>query len=326
QVLAAYPRSGGALVLAVEAEIARGGAAAGLAQYERWLGQRTLEEPAVLRQVAKATLREQAVQQQDATARAEALRALEADGDRHPVEPDQAAQKPGPSATRASAATGDERAVKALIGQLNKGVSDVRTIDALGESGSTLAIAPLVERLKEPRSEVRGAAADALGKLGDSSMAARLKPLLSDRNGYVRVKAAGALFRLGDFSGMQMLQELMADPSPELRLAAAEAMASKPDGAWTALVRELTTVSNPEIQARAARLLAPHDPESSRKVLETLAAHENPAIRDLASNGLGDVATTDLTTLRGLIKSRSRLTRVRASTRVLEVTRQQAGR
>ncbi|MGH9308622.1 MAG: hypothetical protein ACRD1U_04565, partial [Vicinamibacterales bacterium] len=82
EVLAAHPRSAGAVALAVEAELARGGAAAGLTFYERWLGQRSLEEPLLVRRVARTLLYEEAAQQQDPTARAEAIRALTEDGER----------------------------------------------------------------------------------------------------------------------------------------------------------------------------------------------------------------------------------------------------
>jgi HEAT repeat protein len=320
-VLAGNPRSGAALILAVEVEIARAGPLAGLDQYERWLGRRTMEEPAVLRRLARATLREVAAQQQDPTARIEALRGLTDEGEAGAAgELAQAASKGGSAETRALASLGDERAVKVLIAELNTRPDRVTTIDALGASGSHLAVAPLVERLEDPRPEVRGAAVAALGKLGDPKLVPRITPMLSDGNAYVRVKAAGALFRLHDYTGLPMLQELMLDPSPASRLAAAEATASSPDASWIALVRELTGAPEPEIRAAAGRLIAPYDPELSLRVLESLAADQNPAIREMASRGLGEVVTSDLTTLRRLMRTTDRLTRVRAAVRVLALT------
>src|SRR5687767_14857096 len=56
EILAVYPRSAAALSLAVEANIARAGAHAGLAQYELWLGSRALEEPSIVRRIAVALL------------------------------------------------------------------------------------------------------------------------------------------------------------------------------------------------------------------------------------------------------------------------------
>src|SRR5262245_23191948 len=76
EVLAAYPRSAAALALAIEAETSRAGSQAGLSQYERWLGARTLEEPSILRRIATALLREAAKDPQQLDTRIEALRAL----------------------------------------------------------------------------------------------------------------------------------------------------------------------------------------------------------------------------------------------------------
>jgi HEAT repeat protein len=322
QVLKSSPRSVGALLLAVETDIVSEGASAALTQYDRWLGERTMEEPGVLRRIAYGTLRGEARQTEDAPARVEALRSLAADGDEQAAaELSRAQGAAGVADSWASAAKGDPRAATALIAQLNNGIVDVRAIDALGESGSKAAIAPLTAQLKDMRPHIRAAAASALGKLGDTSVVAALKPMLNDPTAAVRVNAAGALYRLGDSTGVPLLQQLMAEQSPQVRLAVAEVMASRPDGTWMALLKDLIADQNPEIQARAARLLAPHDPDSARKILDPLARHENPAIRDLAAQGLGDVVTSDLTSLRGLLRNPSRLTRVRAAARILDVTR-----
>src|SRR5688500_17703349 len=58
QVLARIPRSVPGLSLLIEADIARGGASTALASYEAWLGNRTLEEPGILRRIARAMLQE----------------------------------------------------------------------------------------------------------------------------------------------------------------------------------------------------------------------------------------------------------------------------
>ncbi len=323
QVLAAYPRSGAALQLALEAQLARNGAPAALDQYERWLGARTIEEPAALRRVANAMLREAATLKSDPAARIEALRALADDGDaRAARDLAQVASKGQGAGARAVGATGDEGAVDALLVELKAGPGNpTRTIDALGASGSSRAIAPLVERLRDPRQEVRGAAVDALGKLGDAETAALVAPLLSDASLHVRVKAAGALLRLGDFSGLPILQELMASPSAAMRLDAAEALASRPDSAWLGLVTELARDPDPEIRAAAGRLMAPHDPEMARGVLGSLMSDENPAIRELASRGMGEALSDDLATLRRVMRNGHSLSRVRAAARVLVLTR-----
>lgn len=321
RVLDKEPRSVAGMVLAIEADIANHGAAAGLAQYEHWLGARTLEEPGALRRIARAVLVEGATQKADQGARIEALRALAADGDPQAAREVTDLIAHGAIPTRSRAALGDERAVAALVAQLNQGAGQVQTIDALGQSGSALAIPSLVARLQDPRQEIRAAALDALARLGDADVVPQLTPLLSDSNLRVRVSAAGALLQLGDFSGVQMLQGLMTDPSPSARLLAAQALASHPDGSWIAVVRELAMGDDPEIRAGAARLLGPHDPEVARAVLNALATDDNPALRELAALDLGEVATSDLTALRGLMKSDAPLTRVKAAAQLLAVTR-----
>jgi hypothetical protein len=322
RVLATSPRNGAALILAVEAEVARAGAAAALNQYEQWLGTRPLDEPAVVRRIAYAMLREEAAQQQEPAVRREALKVLAEEGDTSAAKT--LAQPPSRGTagdTPGSAPAGEAEPVDALITDLDRRGSEVRAIEALGASENTRAVDPLLQKLKDERIEVRGAAAEALGKIGQRDAVANLKPLLSDRNIYVRVKAAGALLRLDDDSGLPILQAMMLDPSADTRLAAADAMASRIDAAWLAAVRQLTEEPEPAVRAAAARLLAPHEPEIARTVLQSLASDENAAVRELAAQGLGEVMAQDLPTLRGLLRSPSRLTRVRAAQRVLALTR-----
>ena len=80
-LLAKHPRSAAALAFAVDATIARSGAAAALGQDETWLGSRLLDEPLAVRRIAHAMLWEEASQRQDVMARVEALNALASDGD-----------------------------------------------------------------------------------------------------------------------------------------------------------------------------------------------------------------------------------------------------
>lgn len=323
RILAITPRSVPALTLLVEAEAGRAGAHAALTQYDNWLGQRTHEEPGVLRRIAVVLLKEEAAQRQDSRARAEALRALANEGDQAAISELAAAVTSGQVVEiRTLAALGDETAVNALLASLDKpGGDHVLTLDALGESRSTRAIAPLVARLDDPRMEVRGAAAQALGKIGSSDVIGRLRPLLSDKSGYVRVKAAGALYRLNDHAGLQVLQETLTDPDPSMRLAAAEAMAGVPDVLWTSTVRELTTSANPEIRVAAAGLLAREDPQAATQVLQEAAASDNPAIREMAARATAETVTDDIPTLRRVMRNPERFTRVRAAARLLALTR-----
>ncbi len=325
KALAASPRSIAAIVLAVEVDITMAGSQAALKRYEQWLGARALDEPGVLRRIAQALLREAAAQTQDANARVVALRALAEDEDvAAAAELMNAAGTTGGAERRTLAAMGNERAVAALIDDLNRGtVNAVSALGALADSGSKSAIAAAQARLTDRQPEIRGAAVEALGKLGsrNDQVVALIKPLLKDQTSYVRVKAAGALYSLNDMSGLQILQDLAAAEQSASRLIALQAMASRPDPQWLENVRRLTSAAEPEVRIQAARLLAPHDPEGARQVLEKAGTDGNPAIRELASDAAADLPLTSFVTLRSLMKSGERVVSVRAAGRVLVLTR-----
>ena len=324
ELLRKTPRSANALALAVDAAIVLQGSTAGLDQYERWLGSRTLEEPGILRRISSAALHEAA---RSPATRLLALRGLAGAGDESAADEIAAvARQGGAVELRMMAEWGDQGAAKALVAQLGRVDADpVRTISSIGESGYAPAIGPVAAWLGDQRPEVRGAAADALGKLGGQSLeaAALLKPLLSDGSSHVRTRAAAALYRLGDPAGTPWLQELAASEVPAGRLVAAEAMSSRPDAAWTALVTELaTTGSDPEIRLGAARLLAPHNPELASSVARGLSGDANLAIRELAASVLSEAVSGEgLTVLRGQLRAASDVTRVQAAARILGVTR-----
>ena len=62
---------------------------------------------------------------------------------------------------------GNDKAISALVVDLKNGTGNAMTIiEALAQSGSKSAIAPLTERLQHPSPEIRGAAVEGLGKLG----------------------------------------------------------------------------------------------------------------------------------------------------------------
>lgn len=322
-LLSASPRSAPAMTLGLEASVATGGSAAAMTFYERWLGQRRVEEPAALRRIAIAALREVAADEKN-VARPVALQALARDGDaqaRHALEALRGTA--GDVSTRALAAAGDPAAVKDLTSSLQGagGAEGVLALEALGTSGSSDAVAAIADQLRDERSEIRGAAAEALGRLGATGQVGALRELLNDRNTYVRLKAAGALTRLGDESGAIAAREFMTHESAGVRLAAAEAMAAQPTEEWRGLVRSLLSAPEVEVQIGAARLIGPYDPDAAFTVLEGLASSENPVVRELAARATGDIETTDMTVLRRLLKNAYPLGKVRAAARVLAITR-----
>ena len=324
RVLATNPRSVAAFVLGVEAELARGAPGAALSRYERWIGARLLEEPSVVRRIASGVLRDLTGAKQPAGVRLEALRALAEDGDGAAAAAlTQGVKASGVAEARVLAATGNERAVTVLIADLKQsGGRSMTSIEALGASGSKLAVAPLSEYLQHGYPEIRGAAVEGLGKLGAKhNVTGRIKPLLSDPISFVRVKAAAALFALGDVSGLGILQELASQEAAVSRLMAAQAMASQPGPEWQEQVRRLTAASEPQVRVGAARLLVPHQPELARSILEHAMNDPNPAIRDMASESFVDVVPADLRVLRHLLKSPNSHARARAASRILALLR-----
>lgn len=308
------------MMLAVEIDIARGGALAGLDAYERWLGSRTVDAPYVLRRVARAHLNWTA--QQPAGPRLEALKALVADGDENAAaELMKGAAAGGPTQARALATMGDPRGVEMLIGQLQvPGGSKASVIEALGESRSRLAVPPLIGLLSDKREDHRAAAATALGRLGVTDAIPHLKPLLNDAVFPVRMAAAAALYRLDDYSGAELLDQLLASEHSMVRLNAAEAMAARPSAAWMSVVRALADDPDTSVQLGAARLLAPYDPQLASAILQRLRGAENPAVREEAGRAFVEQLAADFASLRRYLRTDA-ITAVRAAARILELTR-----
>jgi HEAT repeat protein len=311
-----------ALNLAVEVEIARGGLTAGLDTYERWLGAKKIEAAYVLRRVATACLQVLVRQRDAGTARIDALKALVADGDPTAVASmAQAGENAGPLETRMMAALGDEHAVRTLISQLPAQRDLGATIKALAESGSRLAIPPLLEILAKGKDDDRAAAADGLARLGAHDAVPQIKPLLDHANFTIKMTAAAALYRLGDDSGAGLLDQLLASEHGGVRLGAAEALSVRPGGAWLDVARALTSDRDEAIQLGAARLVAPYDRELADQVLRRLGQSQNPAVREEAGRLFADRVANDFVTLRSLLRSPDGGTRARAAGRILELTR-----
>lgn len=321
KALASAPRSAAAVSLAVEVDIARSGAAAGLATYENWLGSKRVDAAHVLRRVASAFLHEAVRQENGGLARVEALEALVADGDPQARASLAAAGPTGVLEARLLASIGDETAVRTLVAQLQSFPNKHATMEALVESGSPLAVAPLVEMLSDPRDEHRAAAADALGRLGARDAIEHLKPLLKASSFPVRISAASALYRLGDDSGAPMLEQLLLSEHAAVRMSAAEALSVRPGGNWQSVARALANDPDQTVQLQAARVLAPYDRDLAQQVLDRLGRSENPAVREEAARIVTERLASDFATLRRLLRSPDQVTVSRAAARILELTR-----
>lgn len=320
--MAADPRSAAALVLAVDADLARGGSALALDTYDRWMGAKRVDEAHVLRRIARAVLVEASGNKANFAARLEALKALAADGDAAAAaELQHAAYSGSFGEARALAAIGNDKAVNILIAQLATARDKTPIIDALGDSGNKIAVPSLLNLLSDPNELNRAAAADALGRLGAMEATARLRPMLGDPFPVVRLKAAGALYRLGDSGGLAVLSEMAQSEHGAIRVSAAREMASQPDSSWQAMVRSLTSDPDPVVRLDAAKLIAPYDPDLARRVIDELIRGDNLAIQQAASAALVTELAGDFATLRRLFRVSDPLTRVRASARVVELTR-----
>jgi HEAT repeat protein len=328
RVLGQFPTSAAALVLLVDADIARAGAETGLGAYESWLGARRLEDAYVLRRIARAMLREASLGK-DAAARVQSLRALAADGDAEAIgRLNDAAAQGRLTETLELAKLGQDRAVRELIKQLNSPLTNRgAVIGALAQSRSPLAVAPLVKLLSDPNEDTQALAADALGRLGAREAAASLRPLLADEKKpfHVRFAAAGALHRLGDPTGTIHLRNLLdggVTPHARVRIQAAEGLAAVPgDASYLPAVRSLASDADPVVRIIAARILAPYDQPLAKSLLEAAALDQNPSVREMASQALAGQVAGDFATLRKLLRSSDTAARLAAATRILELTR-----
>lgn len=320
--MAEQPRSPGPAALAVEVDLVKPASLAGLSTYERWLAGRKIEDPYILRRIAFEHLR-WVTQQPSHPARLEATKALMADGDQHAAAALlKGAAGGGQMEARTLASLGDPQGVEIIIGQLQtNGPGQMGAINALADSGSKLAIAPLVRLLGDIREDTRAAAVDALGRLGAAQAIPQIKPLLKDPVFPVRMSAAAALYRLEDLSGIELLDELMASPHSAIRLGAAEATAIRPTASWHTVVRALTSDPDASVQLGAARLIAPYDPQLAASVLERLSGSDNPAIREEAARVFVQQLAGDFPELRRYLRSPDATTAVRAAARIVELTR-----
>ncbi len=320
-LLARFPRSAAVLGLAIEIEIARGGAASGLDAYERWLGTRTVEEAYTVRRVAGALLREIAAGDADRANRLAAIEALLADGeaDASTLLPPAGSSAPAEIAVRAS--TGNAAAFDALMAMAAQpGPARRAVMLPLGRTRNPRAAAVLTAALSDPDPTVRTASAEGLGALQAGSAVSRLKPLLDDPVVTVRLAAAGSLMSLNDQSGMPLLRQLLASEHAAIRVAAARAASSAADAEWLTVVRELTKDQDADVRRQAAELIAPHDPDLARTTLEPLLTDPNPAVRQAAADSYAS-STTNVTILRRYLRDADSGTRIRAADRMLQLTR-----
>ena len=307
------PRSIAIAAFAVDTDIARRGSLAGLGAYERWLQKKTLEDGYLLRRIARALLFETIRDRQD-LARPAAIEALVADGEpRDTLDATDAT----PGSARPDAATVNE-----LLGILAQPMANkASAIQALARTRSDRAVKPLIGLLGDKDPMTRTAAAEGLAQLQAAAAIPQLQALFNDPIFSVKMATASALVALNDTTPMPWLRELWASEHAAVRVAAARATQTQADAAWVDVVRALTKDPDPEVRREAAELIAPHDPETARATLEPLLTDANPAQREAALHSYVQFAVADLSVLRRYLRDNDSGVRVRASARLLELTR-----
>ena len=294
-----------------------------------------MEEPGVLRRIARGVLYEWARQAGDTNARNEALVVLARDGDAEAAAAiARLRQAKTESGLRMAVLVGDAEAIDAVSERIRLGSGlRLRDLHLLADSRSPRAVPVLQEMLKDPNAENRASAADALGNIGGPDAENALLPMLSDPHGLVRNAVDAALYKNGNFSGAGILREMAANEScrsnspidvqacSNFRITAARLMASQPDEEWKALVRSLLNDPEPTIRLDAAMMLAPHDRAAARPVLDALNSDPNPAIREATQMAEADQSTSSLPTLRNLMRRGEAMVRIRAAARILVLTR-----
>ena len=303
-VLKRFPGSVAVATLFVDAEIARAGATAGLAAYERWLEKRTLEDGYVLRRVSRSVLRD-LLRDPNPAARADAAAALEADGER--------------VAAEAAPAT---ESVDTLLSHMEQpSPGRPRLVAALARSRDPRAVPVLTRALDDDDMILRAAAAEALGTLGATDSVPRLHALLADPVLSVQLAAAKALLAMNDRRGAEWLRQLASSEHAAIRLEGVRALKKEADPEWQATVRALTGDVNPEVRRGAAELIAPFDPVLAETTLKPLLDDPNPAVRQVARISYAGSVTNDLTTLRGFLRHDDAFARLHAAARILQLTR-----
>lgn len=322
RVLARTPWNHSAIALRIEA-LSSPEPMEGLAAYERWLGQRTVEDAGLLAPVAREVLLKIA-SEGEADLRHEAARQLTAAGVTPPAgDPPDLADQLAVNAERAS--RGDAAALEQLARAASAGTVDPSLMAGALESAGPAATPVLVSMLQGSAGPGRAAAAAALGRRHAEEARPALQALANDPDPFVRSTAAVALARMGDREGQAFVERMLQSPVPDIRLMAAEAWNGQ-DGPWVTAIMPLLENKDGTIRLQAARLIAPVNPDLARRTLNQAAGDGNPVIRAEAAKAMGRLApdvpqATDLKELRRLLRDRDPSVRLHAAGTLLAVVR-----
>jgi HEAT repeat protein len=310
-LLARRPRHHDAVAVKIAALVEAGQTAAALDAYERRQTLVRHEDPYLLEPIALSVLRDLA-RASDPGLRIEAAGRLAEAGDPRGREILSGA---GPAAAATLAGLGDPASLETVHARaVAPDTFDRSRIAAeLGRIGNPASADILRRFLTDPSPATRAAAAEALGRLKSPEAIPDLKKALEDERFVVRAQAAAALAKLGDPSGAPVLQSMAVNEGSEVRLMAAEGLRDLGDPSWISLVTPLLESPESLTRVRAAALVAAIDPEAAGRVFAGAAQDPNPVIRGEAGRILADLAGTDVTVLRRMLRDADPWVRLRAA-------------
>ncbi|UCG42604.1 MAG: HEAT repeat domain-containing protein, partial [candidate division WOR-3 bacterium] len=143
-------------------------------------------------------------------------------------------------------------------------------IEALGRSGSVVAVPSVVHVLEDPEALVRANAAWSLGRLGDSSAIQALDRAIRDSDSVTAREAIGALGRLG---ASRELARLLAHTARATRVNAGRALAVVSDSLAVAALRQAVRETRDHLLVAVAYPALVGDPEGIERVMAA-ALHE----------------------------------------------------
>lgn len=183
-------------------------------------------------------------------------------------------------------------------------------IQTLVQMSSPDAQGILLEALKHPIPDVRGAAAEFLGQIGDASVVPALCELLHDAHGDVRARAAESLGQIGDASVTPALCEALHDDLYEVRAAAARSLGQIGDASVTPALCEVLHNTDARVQLAAVGALEQIGDASAKRALrDLLASLPSQPVQDALDAALGNKPSGDSLLRQGVMEALAKLER-----------------